>query len=838
MENKFDKKDIEKIKALVKKGDIEAAYNLGMIYKDEGDYENAIKYFEIAAKGKNGQAYYQLGLLYFDDEHVKPDYKKALDCFENAAFFSEFKGAYKAGIIYENGYDGVEKNYEKALLQYLLAKENGVKEADDRLKELGYYNEPEPPESQEPDYKSMSIDELEAELEAGNLIVYKYIAGYFFDKEQYEKAFVFASEGYERTKCNRCLNVMGICYSRGLYVEKDEKKAFELIKKAAENGDESAECNLGICYLRGIGVEAKLFTALDWFKKSASHGYKRAYTILGDCYCCGNYPIEDYELALKYYKEAVAKGEKGLEDKLSYLEFLVAPGDFNKQKTFKGSLTVDYRKMDFETLKKRFDEGDYAASYRLGVIYRKEKKQYKEAYEAFYTGFKKIKHAFCATNLGLMFHKGEFVPKNDNIAASYFGYADRLGDYDATFNLGWMFENGVAVAKDIDEAIRYYQKGASLGHKNCLEELQRLAPEVAEKLVVKDYRDYSLEELEHLVALSNDQCLPYLALKYEQEKQYKKAADLYYKYFKIYNSYFCASRLGYLFYFGDGVKVDYDKAFRLFSFAEPSQTGINEYCLGLCYYYGHGTQEDFKKAVVHFQKAADKNMGKAMTHLGRCYRDGDGVAQDYHKAFYYFKKAEERGDEDVSSYLAYAYENGQGVEKNYSKMVEYYCKSIKEQDSAYSMTNLAYAYEIGRGVRQNYNEAFKLFYKAALKENSFAMFKVGVFYFHGWGINQDYKESYNWLLRAANAGEEAAYGCIGYLYYEGFYVNRDYSQTIYWCKKGAEAGDSYAQFVLGCCYIEGNGVYEDESKARYWWQKAADQGCQYAIDALNEIDDY
>ena len=44
-------------------------------------------------------------------------------------------------------------------------------------------------------------------------------------------------------------------YAYGLYVQKDEKKAFLYFKKAADNGMATSIFNLGICYEKGVGVE-------------------------------------------------------------------------------------------------------------------------------------------------------------------------------------------------------------------------------------------------------------------------------------------------------------------------------------------------------------------------------------------------------------------------------------------------------------------------------------------------------------------------------------------------------------------------------------------------------
>jgi len=67
-------------------------------------------------------------------------------------------------------------------------------------------------------------------------------------------------------------NILGCLYKDGECTEKDFEKATYWYNKAAENGNEFAQCNLGKCYNSGIGVEKDLEKAIYWFNKSAENG--------------------------------------------------------------------------------------------------------------------------------------------------------------------------------------------------------------------------------------------------------------------------------------------------------------------------------------------------------------------------------------------------------------------------------------------------------------------------------------------------------------------------------------------------------------------------------------
>lgn len=62
------------------------------------------------------------------------------------------------------------------------------------------------------------------------------------------------------------LKHLSACYKDGIYCKKDEKKAFEIAKKAAETGDDQAIALLGRMYARGTGTNKDISKALEVWK--------------------------------------------------------------------------------------------------------------------------------------------------------------------------------------------------------------------------------------------------------------------------------------------------------------------------------------------------------------------------------------------------------------------------------------------------------------------------------------------------------------------------------------------------------------------------------------------
>jgi TPR repeat protein len=99
--------------------------------------------------------------------------------------------------------------------------------------------------------------------------------------------------------------------------------------------------------------------------------------------------------------------------------------------------------------------------------------------------------------------------------------------------------------------------------------------------------------------------------------------------------------------------------------------------LGILYYNGEGVAQDYEKALKWFQKGAHNGDTSSMSNLGSLYANGQGVAQDYAKARELFEKAAEQGEAIGMTNLGLLYENGQGVAQDYAKAREWYQKAAE-----------------------------------------------------------------------------------------------------------------------------------------------------------------
>ena len=126
------------------------------------------------------------------------------------------------------------------------------------------------------------------------------------------------------------------------------------------------------------------------------------------------------------------------------------------------------------------------------------------------------------------------------------------------------------------------------------------------------------------------------------EKDARRAADYYQRALAapIQSKISPANRLGALYYDGEGVELDYAKAFQLLKWAYDQDTTNNwgAYYLGACYAYGRGTQQDYVQARK-FLEMVDWDNPNAFYLLGCLYARGLGGPEDIAKGVEYLQKA-------------------------------------------------------------------------------------------------------------------------------------------------------------------------------------------------------
>ena len=293
-------------------GSIVSEYNIGFLLESAmstKQHKKANQYFIKSAEAGNVYAQTVMATKYLLGSGVKVDKKKSAYWEAKAANQGNLNSIKETANNHYVG-QGVDKNYKTALQWYQKAAELGDTE---------------------------SIYDLAKMHDAGEGV----------DKNQdkaielYTKA---AEAGYDAAQ-NKLANI----YFRGINgVNKDYSESFKWAKKASEQGLADAQNKMGIFYSSGKNVvEINMETAFDWFLKSADQGSVKAYINLGVFYEAGTGVKVNNDKAFKWYKKAAELGDKGGEYHVGrYYDYGISvQKNINKAvKWYKKSATQDYIK--------------------------------------------------------------------------------------------------------------------------------------------------------------------------------------------------------------------------------------------------------------------------------------------------------------------------------------------------------------------------------------------------------------------------------------------------------------------------------------------------------------
>ena len=102
---------------------------------------------------------------------------------------------------------------------------------------------------------------------------------------------------------------LGVMYSRGEGVAKDDVEAVRWYRMAAEQGEADAQLNLGVIYFRGEGVAKDDVEAARWYRMAAEQGEAGAQLNLGVMYFRGEGVAKDDAEEARWYRMAAEQGE-------------------------------------------------------------------------------------------------------------------------------------------------------------------------------------------------------------------------------------------------------------------------------------------------------------------------------------------------------------------------------------------------------------------------------------------------------------------------------------------------------------------------------------------------
>ena len=179
------------------------------------------------------------------------------------------------------------------------------------------------------------IEEVKARAEAGDAeseveLGLSYTNGEGVAKDQVEAVKWFrkaAEQNLARAQKN-----LGICYDKGEGVAKDQVEAVKWFRKAAEQNYADAQNDLGASFYNGEGVAKDQVEAVKWFRKAAEQNFAPAQYNLNVCYYNGKGVAKDYVEAYEWLLLAAKQGDEDAKKKVTELESKLTPEQIADEK--------------------------------------------------------------------------------------------------------------------------------------------------------------------------------------------------------------------------------------------------------------------------------------------------------------------------------------------------------------------------------------------------------------------------------------------------------------------------------------------------------------------------
>ncbi|NRA21658.1 MAG: tetratricopeptide repeat protein [Oceanospirillaceae bacterium] len=227
-DEKFAEGDFEAaivpLQVLVGKGYVNALNNIGLLYINQQDTQQAIDCYQQAIAKGHVSALFNLAHLYANQK----DYSQAIDYYQQAIAKGHVSALNNLATLYAN-----QKDYPQAIDYYQQAIAKSDVEALHNLAKLY---------AEQKDYPQ-AIDYLQQVIATGDVNALNNLANLYADQKQYPQAIDYYKQAIAKGDVE-ALNNLAILYDN----QKDYPQAIDYYKQAIAKGDVNALNNLAILY--------------------------------------------------------------------------------------------------------------------------------------------------------------------------------------------------------------------------------------------------------------------------------------------------------------------------------------------------------------------------------------------------------------------------------------------------------------------------------------------------------------------------------------------------------------------------------------------------------------
>ncbi|MEZ6020191.1 MAG: SEL1-like repeat protein [Planctomycetota bacterium] len=222
------------------------------------------------------------------------------------------------------------------------------------------------------------------------------------------------------------------------------------IRQAAFDGVPDAQYELGCAYAEGLGVPRNPRTALRWFLKSAEQGHAEAQTAVGYCYLNGEGTAGDDDQAVLWLRRAL---ESGSTDARRYLTGCRIYGQ-GMPAEFEAGLA------EAEELFASTEDPEYA--YLLACAWSDLRDDESRA-QSWHERAAALGHDESMVWMGYYHRYGIGVPRDLKLAFEWYQRAAEAGNEAGLENIAVCYQHGEGVPQDLELAYDYRRQAAERG---------------------------------------------------------------------------------------------------------------------------------------------------------------------------------------------------------------------------------------------------------------------------------------------------------------------------------------------------------------------------------------
>lgn len=395
---------------------------------------------------------FYLGEMYYEGNLVEQDYKRAVECFEEAIDI-DYNSYYHLAECYFYGL-GTERNLAKAFEYYQEASYNPniyKEKASEKMYALllkGYWKD----EIDDDVFESIAYDAEKGDCKAQFILGNCYYNGYGIDVD-YAEALSWREKAAEAGDAQTQFLVAQQYFS-GIGTLIDVEKAKHWYTLSAENGNVEAQFELAKLLENGKDrVKKNLAGAFYWYKKAAEADDIYAILKVGQMYDAGIGIGKNIEKALYWYEKAAAKNSI---DAIYYLAnmSLYIHRDISK-------CIAGYEKILKLTQNKKMKG---LVLTQLGIFYSQGIGVKKDTYKAMYY----YRDAVANDSAEAAYLLGNFYLQQKDYGAAkraveVFMLGADCGSIACRKKLAELYINGIVVQKSKNNAIRWLAEAAKSG---------------------------------------------------------------------------------------------------------------------------------------------------------------------------------------------------------------------------------------------------------------------------------------------------------------------------------------------------------------------------------------